>query len=358
MSVLRIRSITAGSSLNELFPGGWEALETLYNHAERLFAAEGVSVQTRRLVLEPLCPEMNIEYARVRAALDAIAARINRHGIRWVCLPVSGREGSPQDDVRRHTAELILAYPFLFLNLMIAEKGIIASPFLLQAAKDILNVSRLSRNGFDNFRLGCGANIRANTPFFPFSRHDGQPGFSFAVENIHLIMNELRQARAEGLTLLETRERIISKLTKHCRQIDSIGRCVEEHLEGKFVYHGLDMSIAPFPDDRSVADMMRLVGLDSFGGMGAVAATSYFTNILKTSLAASGIRHTGFNGVMFSPLEDRGLAGALKADSDFTIQHLMLYSTVCGCGVDMVPIEGNTFPESLASLLLDVGTLS
>ncbi|MDE7065989.1 MAG: hypothetical protein K2O70_11100, partial [Desulfovibrionaceae bacterium] len=120
MSVLRIRSITAGSSLNELFPGGWEALETLYNHAERLFAAEGVSVQTRRLVLEPLCPEMNIEYARVRAALDAIAARINRHGIRWVCLPVSGREGSPQDDVRRHTAELILAYPFLFLNLMIA----------------------------------------------------------------------------------------------------------------------------------------------------------------------------------------------------------------------------------------------
>ena len=42
---------------------------------------------------------------------------------------------------------------------------------------------------------------------------------------------------------------------------------------------------------------------------------------------------------MFSPLEDDWLAKqSIKGMLD--IQSLMLYSSVCGCGVDMLPIPG------------------
>lgn len=37
---------------------------------------------------------------------------------------------------------------------------------------------------------------------------------------------------------------------------------------------------------------------------------------------------------------------------------MLLYSTVCGVGLDMVPVPGDTSPESLAALYLEVGTLA
>ena len=49
--------------------------------------------------------------------------------------------------------------------------------FSLDAVNDVatttLKISRKSRNGFDNFRVGVSSGCPAGTPFFPFSWHAG-----------------------------------------------------------------------------------------------------------------------------------------------------------------------------------------
>ena len=37
-----------------------------------------------------------------------------------------------------------------------------------------------------------------------------------------------------------------------------------------------------------------------------------------------------------------------------SIDSLLLYSTVCGCGIDMVPVPGNIFLEEISSLIIDM----
>ena len=43
---------------------------------------------------------------------------------------------------------------------------------------------------------------------------------------------------------------------------------------------------------------------------------------------------------------------------NFTIDSIILYSTVCGCGLDMVPLPGDTLKEEISSMVLDVATTS
>ena len=74
---------------------------------------------------------------------------------------------------RRDIVSLVKKYPNLFVNLQISNNKIINSLSAMNAAKLILDVSRLSNNGFDNFRIGVSSNCNTNTPFFPFSFHTG-----------------------------------------------------------------------------------------------------------------------------------------------------------------------------------------
>jgi uncharacterized protein len=56
-------------------------------------------------------------------------------------------------------------------------------------------------------------------------------------------------------------------------------------------------------------------------------------------------------------LEDAALASR-AADGNLTVTDLLLMSTVCGTGLDTVPLPGDTSPEQLAAILLDVAALS
>ena len=71
----------------------------------------------------------------------------------------------------------------------------------------------------------------------------------------------------------------------------------------------------------------------------------------------SKAKKAGFNGVMFSPLEDDWLAKQ-SIQGILDVESLMLYSSVCGCGIDMLPLPGDVFVGTIASLICDVITLS
>ena len=60
---------------------------------------------------------------------------------------------------------------------------------------------------------------------------------------------------------------------------------------------------------------------------------------------------------MFSPLEDDWLAKQSYANG-LSPESLMLYSSVCGCGIDMLPLPGDIFVETISCLICDVISLS
>ena len=60
---------------------------------------------------------------------------------------------------------------------------------------------------------------------------------------------------------------------------------------------------------------------------------------------------------MLPVLEDSVLADRSQ-NNHFTIKDLLLYSSVCGTGLDTVPLPGDIRAEDLVPLLMDISALS
>jgi len=66
---------------------------------------------------------------------------------------------------------------------------------------------------------------------------------------------------------------------------------------------------------------------------------------------------TGFNGLMLPLLEDSILAQR-SSEGSLTIKDLLMYSAVCGTGLDTVPLPGDISAEQIAAILLDIAFLA
>jgi uncharacterized protein (UPF0210 family) len=104
---------------------------------------------------------------------------------------------------------------------------------------------------------------------------------------------------------------------------------------------------------ESVAFAFEELGLGIFGDVGTLAIAKIITDTI-TNL---GIKKCGYSGLMLPILEDYGLA-MRNIDGTFTITDLLLYSSVCGTGLDTIPLPGDTSEEKLYALLLDIASIS
>jgi len=60
---------------------------------------------------------------------------------------------------------------------------------------------------------------------------------------------------------------------------------------------------------------------------------------------------------MLPVLEDFGLSER-NNEGTFNITNLLIYSAVCGIGLDTIPLPGNVPEKKLYSLLIDIASLS
>ena len=98
---------------------------------------------------------------------------------------------------------------------------------------------------------------------------------------------------------------------------------------------------------------MELCGYGRFGTPGTLAVAAALTVALKST----GLPTCGYCGLMLPVLED-ALLGQRWAEGLVNAHQLLLYSAVCGTGLDTVPLPGDIAAESIAHLLLDVATLA
>ncbi len=216
----------------------------------------------------------------------------------------------------------------------------------IKACADIIVKSaKIEPNGFANLRFTALANVSAGGPFFPASySEEDEPAFALALEAADLAVDAFSGAKNVDIG----RKKLIASFEKHGKKLTQIA----DSLNRRFL--GLDFSLAPFPDDKiSLGSAMEAFGIAKVGLHGSLASAA----ILAESIQKADFLHTGFNGMMMPVLEDSVLAKR-AAEGSLTVKDLLLYSAVCGTGLDTVPLAGDVTGEQIAGVLLDISAMS
>ena len=153
-------------------------------------------------------------------------------------------------------------------------------------------------------------------------------------------------------SLEASRQRLVASIEKHAGKLSQVSQTLAEQLGVAF--GGIDFTLAPFPSEAlSFGTAIERMGIPAVGLHGSLAAAA----ILADTLDRAHYPRTGFNGLMMPVLEDYTLAKR-AAEGLLTVKDLLLYSAVCGTGLDTLPLPGDTSVEQLNAVLLDLAALA
>jgi len=144
--------------------------------------------------------------------------------------------------------------------------------------------------------------------------------------------------------------RLKQQLDSVLEPVERLGREVARKHER--TYLGIDTSPAP-GKDRSIAAAIEALTHEPFGNAGTLEACAAITAALKTV----SVTTCGYSGLMLPVLEDPLLAQR-AGEGRFTVRDLLLYSSVCGTGIDVAPIPGDTSVHTISGVLRDVAAQS
>ena len=246
--------------------------------------------------------------------------------------------------------EAIAASQNIFFSAVMAEaRHGISMAAVKACAQIIVRTSTLEPNGFANLNFAALANVPPGSPFFPAAYHVGvSPSFAIATEAADLAV----QAFSSAGTLAEARQNLITLMERHAGALTGIA----DALSNRFgvTFSGIDYSLAPFPSQLlSLGHALELLGVPGLGRHGSLAAAAF----LADTMDRAQFSRAGFSGLFLPLLEDAVLAQR-AAEGLLSLTDLLLYSAVCGTGLDTVPLPGDASPEQLAAVLLDVAALS
>ncbi len=346
---MKIRSITVFYAPQRGFQSAALApLGKLATEAKAAYEAAGYEVQTTRLATTPFVHWVKplTQSRAVEAAVEAEKAA-QEHGFGYISL---GPVLPELHEAYGFIPDMLAATKAAFASAIIATRnGGISVPALRAAAEIIQRASHLEANGFANLRFAALANVLAGSPFFPAAYHAGKKAvFAIAPQAADLAVRTFSDAH----TIEEGSRALTAEIEKHGAQIGKVGeRLAKKH---KIAFGGIDFSLAPFPEEgESLSTAFERMGIARIGLQGSLAAAA----ILTDAIDAAKFKRTGFNGLLLPPLEDFTLAKR-AAEGALTVNDLLMYSAVCGTGLDTVPLPGNVSSEQLEALLLDLAALA
>ncbi len=351
-----IRSLTIGLPVGGQSESKIESeTSRLIEVAEKAFKENDISARTIRYSLPPVGVEGESE-GFVISILNWVDRLSDRTGVRWFCLPLDFVGDGSRVERLSVSLNAITQFRKMFLNLMVADKSSLSMGAIGDVAKLISQISQKSNSGFDNFRVGASCGCSPNAPFFPFSYHKGQyVSFSFALELTDLAIDVLNRY-GKSVKIDCFRNQLVEEISVALRKLNELGEQIAS--ESSCEYKGLDASFAPFPNGKtSVARIVEGLLGAPIGSHGSVFVTGLLTDAIRAALINAAVPSVGFNGVMFSLLEDDALASA-NSRRCLSLDGLLALSSMCGCGIDMVPVPGASFPEEIAALVMDIAAMS
>lgn len=342
---MKIRSITVfcqpGFPINRLL---LQKVGIFANHARKLYQDKGFEVQSLRLATPPF--EQFIAPVDLAVAAQGYAIEAHADGFEYISLGPASADTNAWQAI----PEALSKSDRIFISAnLTTPAGAVSLAAARACAQTIVRLSGLEPDGFANLRFCALANVPAHTPFFPAAYAQlGRPVFALALEAADLALQAFSHAR----TLQEASSNLISVVESQASQLEEIAN----HLSQMYGYEfkGLDFTLAPFPTETvSIARALENLGLESFGQSGSLFTCAFLTQSLDQAV----FKRTGFNGMMLPVLEDSGLATS-ASDGHLSLRDLLLFSAVCGAGLDVIPLPGDTTAEQLTPLLLDLAALS
>jgi uncharacterized protein len=347
---MKIRSITY--FCNPKYPLHEKILRragTFLAQARAAYESAGYEVQSTRLATIPFPKLLGAgkigKLLELVGHIDEIRRQLN---IGYVsvgpALPEVPRSYEVIDDA-------IFVSKYVFFGGLMADKTRGLDLAAIRACAEVIVKSApLEPDGFANLQFAALANVSPGAPFFPAAYHDkDRPAFALATESADLAVQAFENAKS----IEEGRNNLTHEIEKHGKRLAKISNALVTNYQlPKFL--GIDFSLAPFPDAaHSLGNAVEKMGIPKIGLHGSLAAAA----ILTEAIDRADFPHTGFSGFMQPVLEDSILAKR-AAEGTLTIKDALLYSAVCGTGLDTIPLPGDTTSEQLVPLLLDLSALA
>jgi uncharacterized protein len=343
---MRIRSIT--TFVHPRWPISENILQKagiFARHAQSSFESAGYEVQTLRLATPPfptyLSPEDMPQFV---ARIQMIA---HSEGFEYVAL------GPAQTDKLESYAvipDMLGESSILFFSgHLTTPDGKVSLPAVRACAEIIHRTAPLEKNGFANLRFTALANVGPWSPFFPAAYHQGEEAaFALAIEGADLAVDTFSQADS----LADARNRLINAIETHAEKLEAVAKQLSKIYPVSF--KGIDFSLAPFPTPNiSLGNALEKLGVPALGLSSSLAATAFLTDTLDQA----NFTRTGFNGLMLPLLEDSTLSQR-AAEGTLSITDLLMFSAVCGTGLDTIPLPGDASVGQLQAVLLDLAALA
>lgn len=307
----------------------------------------GFEVQTLRITTQPF-PEYtrNLSDEQALAFFKQYDDLAQKDGFDASIGPATQRTGNSRREAHL-LAKIIASTKILEGSVVIADDNGIHWDAIPSAAAVIHYLADNSPNGLGNFRFAAIAMVPPNTPFYPASYQiNGNHTFAVGLQSANVVATAL----ASTTDPQRAQKAIEDSLGKWAQEIEAIGKRAAQ--ETGWRYTGIDLSPAPLKD-VSIGGAIENFTHHPLGSNGTLAAVAIITRALKNIR----VTRTGYSGVMLPVLEDSVIArrwseGRLSLDS------LLLDSSVCATGLDVIPMPGDTTEAQIEPILEDVASLA
>ncbi len=360
MHIPPIRTITLGiAEAHPLTPAIIKRADTILQDASTRYVETGYEVQTMRLSTRPIFDDLAdwsssalLRYAQeLQRMLDDVGLSFCSLGT-----TLAARPDFPLERLDL-IADLLAATSALNATAQLATSADgLRAAVALPIAHIMKRLAQETEEGFGNFRFAMLACVAAGCPFFPSAYHAGPASLSIGMQGANVVTEALEALQTSmqnepiPLDLLQASAWVKEALLEQATPAVTLGQALAQ--QHGLLFGGIDLSPAPL-GEHSIAAALELCGYGPIGTPGTLSVAAALTFALKNTELPT----CGYCGLMLPVLEDAVL-GRRWEEGLVNAHQLLLFSAVCGTGLDTLPLPGDIAEETIAHLLLDVATLA
>ena len=358
MAPVIVRTITLGiGKAHPLNAASLTWAHIFLSQAQAAMEQAGYTVQTTRIATRPLLADLaDWDDGAIVKYASSLQAMCEAEGIAFCSLGPA-----PADDPTFPLArlallpEILTPHPALNATAQLASAEHGARYEAALPTAQVMHALAAHDGGMVNFRFAALAMCEPGGPFFPQAyQHGDDWTVSVGLQGAGLVREALATLAAHNSTgacvLAGVSDAVAVTLTTAATPVVELARTLAAGVGFRFT--GIDLSPAPMGDD-SIAGAFEAAGIGRFGEPGTLALAAAITRGIQRAT----LPLCGYCGLMLPPLEDAVL-GERCAEGLLSVSSLLSLSSVCGMGLDTVPLPGDVPVERVAALLMDVAGLA
>lgn len=317
------------------------------HEAQKLFEQAGFQVQTLRVTTQPF-----MRYAGMLPRAQALRLFAHLEELAKAQQILVNIGPAVLDDHPDPAALAILEAlhgrgSALNASMIIAAEDGIHWNAVRAAAHHVWRVAAISPHSQGTFSFAATAMLSEGSPFFPGSWHIGHGGrFAVGLQSANAVTEVFRTTHADVPRAIA---QLAAVLSGYAQRVHEVATQIEARTG--WSYWGIDPTPAPLKDD-SIGAALETFEPAQVGTPGTLTAAYVITEAQKQVPG-----RIGYAGLMVPVLEDARLAQRW-GEGVLSIDTLLEYSSVCGTGLDTVPLPGDVSEEQLTRIMGDVAVLA